>query len=120
LLEAIKAWEIAIAPFKKELNASQFPVSCFVISIGTTGDKPEYVSVGKTGPQHIITPIHAVVPETLNADGLAKRFVGRDVIRANAERLAQAQDWLKAWHVASENGERNEYEEPEMIVEEPF
>lgn len=120
LLEAIKAWEKAIAPFKKELNATQFPVSCFVISLGTTGDKPEFVSVGKTGAQSTITPIQPVIPNDLDAGKLAKRFVGRDVIRINAERLAQAQDWLKAWHVASENGERNEYEEPEVIVEEPF
>lgn len=121
IIESVKAWEKAIAPFKKELNATQFPISCFVISIGTQGDKPEFVNVGQTGAQSSITPIRAVSTDGMTAEKVSKRFIGPDVLRANAERLAQAADWLKAWHESAENGSRNAYvPEPDIPIDEPF
>lgn len=98
---AIKAWEAAIAPFRKELNAATLPLSAFAISIGTYGAEPKFTPVGKGGSTSKITPIEAVIPAELSADKVRQRFIGSQHVYANAERLEQAREWLGTWKTAA-------------------
>jgi hypothetical protein len=109
VLKALGEWERAIAPLKKTLNATQFPLSCFAISLGTAGEQPVYESVGKTA-QTKITPIKAIIPSDLDAEKLAKRFIGKNNLAINAERLAMAAEWLAAWK--AKDAQRAEPEAP--------
>lgn len=97
LLNAIATWDKETRPARKELNASQIPISAFVLTIGTRGDKREIEKVGKGTTQNEITPLRALLPDKLTADVVKKRFVGGAMIRENAERLVSARDWLNAW-----------------------
>lgn len=103
LLAAVSDWSKAIRPFLKELNATQFPLSAFAISLGTTGDAPDFQSVGTTATSKI-TPVKALVPTDLSAEKVSKRFIGAQNLRANAERLGLARDWLAAWKATAANG----------------
>lgn len=96
LADAITAWNKAIAPFRKELNATQIPLSAFAITLGTYGTEPNYVSVGQTATSKI-TPVQAVIPADLSAEKVGQRFIGAHNLRVNAERLDQAKEWLAAW-----------------------
>lgn len=119
---AIDAWHRAIGKFRKELNATQIPPSAFAVTIGTHGDQPEYVPVGKSGAQSNITPIRAILAPDLTADMIAKRFIGAQNLRACAERVEQAREWLVAWKAPSgkaSNGQAGEPETPPE-VEYPF
>lgn len=100
LLAAVNDWAKAIAPFRKELNATQFPLSAFAITIGTKGDTPDFQSVGTTATSKI-TPIKAIIPEDLSAEKVSKRFIGAQNLRANAEHLSQAAEWLASWKQAA-------------------
>lgn len=118
LLGAISAWGKAIAPFRKELNAVALPLSAFALTIGTTGAEPKFVSVGKGNSTSKITPIEAVIPEGLTADMVGKRFIGAQNLRANAEHLDQARDWLAAWKTGAVT--RDEAPAREEETEIPF
>lgn len=96
LLESIAAWDKAISAHRKALNATQIPVSGFVVTVGTVGNTPNFVAVGSTATSKI-TPVSALIPENLTAEQVAKRFVGKANLRANAEKLAEAAQWLTAW-----------------------
>lgn len=99
--KALEAWKKAITPFLKELNGTQLPISAFAITIGNTGEAPTFEKVGKTA-QSSITPLAAIIPADLNAEKVAKRFIGAANIAANAERLGMAKEWLAAWSKADD------------------
>lgn len=118
--DAIAAWNKAIAPFRKELNATQIPLSAFAITLGTHGAEPNYLSVGQTATSKI-TPIQAVIPADLSAEKVGQRFIGAHNLRVNAERLDQAKEWLAAWKQGtSRNGNADLAEEPEAAPIIPF
>jgi len=96
ILSAIQEWEKAIAPIKKTLNISHLPRSAFWFTLGTHGDKPEFVSKGSKA-QSNVTPIHSILPDKMDAEWLKGRFIGADNVRMCAALLASAQDWLNAW-----------------------
>lgn len=104
LLEAFSAWDKAIRPFAAELNAKQLPPAAWWKTIGTTGDKPEFVTVG-TDTVNEITPPRAILPDKLDVDGVKRRFIGAQLIRRAAEMLAEAEAWLNAW---KDDGERKQ------------
>lgn len=99
LTEAIAAWGKAIAPHRKALNAVGLPLSAFALTVGTQGDEPNFVSVGKAATSKI-TPLQAILPAELTAERVAQRFIGADRLRENAARLEQAREWLAAWKSA--------------------
>ena len=96
LMDAFTAWKTAIGKYAKEINASTIPLGGFAITIGTQGEQPDYVSVGKAATSKI-TPIKALIPDDFSAEKLAKRFIGAQNLSANAERLDIAAEWLAAW-----------------------
>ena len=96
ILESIDAWQRAIRPFLKELNATKLPRSAFWFTIGTNGDKPEWEMVGKEATNRI-TPIRALLPPKMDAEIVKSRFVGPENLRRLAEMFEQAKDWLEAW-----------------------
>lgn len=114
---AIKAWEQAIAPFRKELNAATLPLSAFAITLGTFGPEPKFVPVGKGNNTSKITPIEAMIPAELSADKVRQRFIGSQNVYANADRLEQARPWLAAWKTAARE---EQAVEPEVEAEIPF
>jgi hypothetical protein len=120
--EAVAAWRKAIAPFRKELNAPEtmFPVSAFAITVGTLGAEPVFESVGRSS-QSKITPIRALVPDTLDAKAVNGRFIGPNNLRAAAEAVNQAAEWLAAWKKGADAPGANRdaaREEPEQEL--PF
>lgn len=118
--EAVAAWRKAIAPFRKALNApeSMFPISAFAITLGTTGAEPRYESVGKGTSTSKITPIQAVVPDNFDAKLAGGRFIGPQNLRASAEAIHQAAEWLAAWKKGAEAPAQPN--EPAEEVEMPF
>lgn len=96
VLEALQAWDKAIAPLKKEINATALPRSAFWLEIGTDGEKPEFREVGNSATS-IVTPMIACGVAELTAEKLKKRYVGKDVLANNIKMLAEASEWLKAW-----------------------
>ena len=101
LLTALKEWGKAIAPYRKDLNATRFPLGAFWLAFGTQGDAPDFQSVGSEA-KSTITPVKSILPATLTAETVAKRFVGPQVLGQNAEMLNQAADWLAAWKEQAE------------------
>lgn len=116
LIKSVEAWERAIAPHRKALNATKLPRSAFWFTIGTSGEKPVFEEVGKT-TTHMITPVTAIVPPEMKTADVAGRFVGKDNVRLFAEFYEKAQEWLTAWK-APEQVQNYEPEPPQ--VEEPF
>ena len=96
LRDALSEWGKAIAPHRKAIGAANLPLSAFAVRVGTQGDKLDQVNVGKAA-QKAVTPIRAIIPADLTAEAVEKRFIGSANLRANAERLAMAADWLAAW-----------------------
>jgi hypothetical protein len=101
LTDALVAWEKAIGPHRKELNASQIPLSAFAITLGTAGTEPRFETVGRVTTNKI-TPVTAIIPDNLTAEMVGKRFIGPNNLRANAERVEQAREWLAAWKRGAE------------------
>lgn len=95
--DAISDWEKAIRPFRKELNAQTLGRYAFWITLGTSGDKPNYKQVGPQGSQSPITPVTAIIPEGLTAEMVGKRFIGKEALMKCVDMLAQAKEWLNAW-----------------------
>ena len=97
VIEAADGWKRAIRPCLKELNATTLPRSAWWISLGTSGDKPEFETVGREA-QNRITPIRAILPAgKLEAEMVKALFVGAQNLRRFAEMYEQAKDWLEAW-----------------------
>lgn len=93
---AIKAWAAAIAPHRAALNAATLPLSAFALTVGTFGPEPHFKEVGSGNSKSVITPMEAgLLPDS--AEKVAQRFIGAPLMRQNAERLAQAAEWLTAW-----------------------
>jgi hypothetical protein len=97
VLNAFGVWDKAMAPLKKEINATSFPRGAFWLEIGTEGERPNFKTVGKPGSENMITPMTAVGADKLTADKLRKRYVGREILAANVRMLTEAKDWLAAW-----------------------
>lgn len=96
LTDSVSAWDKALNPLRKQLNATRLPRSAFWYTVGTFGDKPYFVEVG-SDVKNKITPVKAVVPSGLSAKDVEMRFIGADNINIAAELLAQANEWLNAW-----------------------
>jgi len=96
LIEALGRWKTALGPHLKALNATRFPLSAFWLHIGTTGPKPEFVTVGKK-TTHAITPIRPLIPEGLGLEAVAALFVGRENLMLHGELLSQSAEWRGAW-----------------------
>lgn len=113
LMDGIAAWDKAIGAHRKALNASQIPVSGFVVTVGTVGTTPNFTSVGKTATSKI-TPVGAIISEGLTVEQVAKRFIGAGNLRANAEKLTEAAQWLTAWKTAEKQAAPADehYEQP--------
>lgn len=102
-----------------EPSLSRLPRPSWILTIGTTGDKPEFVQVGKTQTS-AITPIKAILPKA--PEELSKRRVTDEVIQHMANCYAQAGTWLDAWKQGAEAQPVAQHEaEPEgEYVEQPF
>lgn len=99
VFDAIGQWEKAVKSVSRTVNAQNFPRCAWVFTIGTSGDKPEFETVGKGANQKDITPMRALIPDAFDVAALKARFVGRERIAKFAELLAQADTWLNAWKV---------------------
>lgn len=104
--EAIKAsfatWKKSIDAVRREINAQGLPLSAFVLSIGTQGDKPEFQTIGQGNQTSDITPIKAVMSvEKADAEYIAKRFVGAGNFTKAAQMLKDSREWLDAWKQAA-------------------
>lgn len=95
--DAVGKWNTAINQFRKELNATTLGRYAFWLTLGTSGDKPDFKKVGPAGQQSTITPITAIIPEGLTAEAVSKRFIGRDNLSRCVEIFDAAQEWLGAW-----------------------
>lgn len=94
--KAFGEWERKSAQVRRDF-ASGTDAKFFFLPLGTFGDKPEFVSVGKGNAQSKITPIVPQIPEPITAEHLQGRFVGAEVADKMAEMKEQAQPWLKDW-----------------------
>ena len=109
--EAVAAWSKAIAPHRKAIGAATLPLSAFAIRVGTAGEKPEAVAVGRTATKSI-TPIRPIIPDDLTAEAIEKRFIGATNLRANIERLEMAGEWMAAWKETTRARSGGASEEP--------
>jgi hypothetical protein len=97
---SIAAWRKAIDAHRRELNVGKLPLAAFWVTIGTSGDKPDFVTVGKDRNTKEVTPMRAIIPQGFTAENAAARFVGKETLRLGYDYLKQADEWLKAWKVA--------------------
>jgi hypothetical protein len=99
---ALGAWKKVIDAVRKDINAVGLPLSAFCLSLGTTGDKPEFQAIGAGSQTSDITPIKAVMKvEKTDAEYISKRFIGAGNFTKAAQMLKEASDWLEAWKQAA-------------------
>jgi len=118
LQDAISAWENAIRAAKAGTPEGKLSRPCWILTIGTKGDKPEVVMVGKT-QQSPITPLRAILPQ--KEEEYAKRIVPEHIRELLASRFEAATEWLNAWKSAKPSAAAEPLPEPaDMVDERPF
>lgn len=89
MFKAVKAWQEALATANKAW--SNYAISAFALSFGTTGDERKARMVGKTGSQSPIVPIEACIAN------VEKRLISRETIERMLDLRTQAKAWLDDW-----------------------
>lgn len=92
----VKRIEAAQKEWREAINArnakfARYPISAFAITLGSSGDKPVYESVGDK-EKYTITPIKALIPEDPD-----KRLIPPAVVTELTELRKRSNDWLVAW-----------------------
>lgn len=120
LQDAIGAWENAIRAFSAGTDKAKLPRPGWIITIGTFGEKPEFVMVGKAA-QSAITPLRAKLPVK---DGeFEKRVVDAGTLDYMASKYALAGEWLSAWKIGKQQPTlpvQVDDAATELIDEQPF
>jgi len=106
--EAIKSafavWRKAIDANRKEMNAQRLPLFSWWMTLGTSGDQPEFVSIGSGSQTSPITPIKAVMRvDKPDAAYISKRFIGAQNFATATQLFREAHDWLNAWKESASN-----------------
>ncbi len=96
LKDALQEWNRQTAKLRKE-SAKNLPAWLFYATLGTFGNEPNLRMVGKGSNQSPITPCQIYIAKELDADKLAKVFVGREIALLMSEYRKQAAEWLNAW-----------------------
>lgn len=96
LQDALREFERVTAEPRKAL-ASNLPANFFYAPVGSFGDEPNVVIVGKGPDQSPITPPTLRHVETYNAPTLQAMYLGPSTIQAAIEWKQQADEWMKAW-----------------------
>lgn len=78
-----------------EPKLSGLPRPAWIMTIGTFGEKPDFVTVGKGTQTSAITPLKALLPQS--GDELLRRRVPDEVLDFMGEKYTAASEWLNAW-----------------------
>ena len=124
LLDAFASWNRVTARIRSKV-APGVPAWCFLLSVGTFGDKRVQNMVGNGGSQSPITPIGAYIPKDISEALMEKLFVGEDIAEAMVNYLDSAQEWIHAYDSkpgatnGNGGGAANAYHAPEAVYAGP-
>lgn len=93
---ALKDWTKALDRPRRE-HAKNVPAWAFWCALGTFGQQPTVIQVGKSGSTSPITPVELHVPKVIDREMMIKLFVGREGVDEMAALLDEADEWLNAW-----------------------
>ncbi len=108
LVKAFREWEKKTKPLRQKV-APGVPAACFYMAVGTFGDKPEVMNVGRA-ESSTITPIRLYLPSALTEKTMEQLFVTEALAQLMVELRKEAEPWLNAWEPAE--GEMDEAPAP--------
>jgi len=105
VLDGINKWNSSTAPVRRKIAASEgvsnIPAWVFYMKMGTFGQTPNFLKVGKGNNTSIITPISTYIPQQITDELLDKLYVGEGVTAVMVDAKKSAADWAAGWDKAS-------------------
>lgn len=102
LSTALKDWKKTLERPRRE-HAPNVPAWAFWCALGTFGQNPSVMQVGKGNNTSPITPIELHIPKVIDREKMITLFVGTHGVDEMASLLEEAKEWLNAWKSQSQN-----------------